>query len=375
MIKKAVIILIIIFSCSIAVNAEEISLEQQFIENYGTTLDESVTNEAKDFFDENNISMEDPTAFTNLSIKDVFFYIIENIKSNLGKPIKLLGLLIGIILLIAIVENLSSSNQNSSLAKIVDIVGVLVCLGIIFNYIAECINITASTLYDGSNFMMFYVPVFAGVIGAGGSLTSASVYNIGVLLVAEVAVQIATKFLLPLMGLMFAMSIIETINPGISLNGITNAVKKTIQWILGLVMTLFVAMITIQSIVGTSADSVGVRTAKFMASSFIPVIGGAISDAYSTLKGSLGVLRSGVGTLGIVVLLLTIVPPLISVGVIQLSLSVGSFVGELMGIKKVSALLKNTAGVLSIAISLLACFAVMLIVSTTIMMMLGLNIN
>ena len=118
-------------------------------------------------------------------------------------------------------------------------------------------------VYDGSNFMMFYVPVFAGVIGAGGSLTSASVYNIGVLLVAEVAVQIATKFLLPLMGLMFAMSIIETINPGISLNGITNAVKKTIQWILGLVMTLFVAMITIQSIVGTSADSVGVRTAKF----------------------------------------------------------------------------------------------------------------
>ena len=64
---------------------------------------------------------------------------------------------------------------------------------------------------------------------------------------------------------------------------------------------------------------------------------------------------------------ITIVPPLISVGVIQLSLSVGSFVGELMGIKKVSALLKNTAGVLSIAISLLACFAVMLIVSTTIM--------
>ena len=107
--------------------------------------------------------MEDPTAFSQISIKQVISYIFGQIKSKLSRPIKLLGLLIGVILLISIVENLNVDNSNSSLSKVFDIIGVLVCLGIIFDYVAECINTAASTLYDGSNFMLCYVPVFAGV--------------------------------------------------------------------------------------------------------------------------------------------------------------------------------------------------------------------
>lgn len=376
MIKKVFLILLILIVSCIQVNAQEThdkTLEQQFIDNTGSFLDDSIKNDAKDFFDDNDITMEDPTAFSKISIKQVFSYIFGQIKSKLSEPFKLLGILIGVILLIAIIENLGTEHSKSSLSKVFDIIGVLVCLGIIFNYISECINITSQTLYDGSTFMMCFVPVFAGVIGAGGSITSAGIYNIGVLVVAEVAVQIAVKFLLPMMGIFLAMSIIESINPALSLNGLTNGIKKSTQWILGLIMTFFVGLITIQSIVGTSADTVGIRTAKFMASSFIPVIGGAISDAYTTVRGSIGLLRSGVGTLGIVVLLLTLLPPIITVAAFKISLAIGGFIGELLGVKKVSALLKNASSVLSIAISLLVCFGLMLIIATTVMMLVGLN--
>lgn len=375
MVKKIVMILVIFIMCSINVCAEEKPIHEQFLENNGSYLDETITNEAQEYFDENNITMEDPTAFSQISIKQVISYIFGQIKSKLSRPIKLLGLLIGVILLISIVENLNVDNSNSSLSKVFDIIGVLVCLGIIFDYVAECINTAASTLYDGSNFMLCYVPVFAGVIGASGSLTTASVYNIGVLIVAEIAVQIAVNFLLPMMGIFFAMSIIESINPALSLSGITEGIKKCIQWILGLVMTFFVGLITVQSIIGVSADTVGIRTAKFMVSNFIPVIGSAISDAYTTVKGSIGLLRSGVGTFGIVILMLTILPPIITIIAFKISLSIGGFISDLMGVKKVSSLLKNTSSVLSISISLLVCFSLMLIIATTVMMLVSMNIG
>lgn len=171
------------------------------------------------------------------------------------------------------------------------------------------------------------------------------------------------------------MSIIESINPALSLSGITEGIKKCIQWILGLVMTFFVGLITVQSIIGVSADTVGIRTAKFMVSNFIPVIGSAISDAYTTVKGSIGLLRSGVGTFGIVILMLTILPPIITIIAFKISLSIGGFISDLMGVKKVSSLLKNTSSVLSISISLLVCFALMLIIATTVMMLVSMNIG
>ena len=357
----------------IKVSAEDKTLEQQFVDNTGSYLDDSVTNEAKDFFNENDITLKDSSALSKFSIKQVISYILDEAKNKVGQPMKLLGILIAVILLLAIVESLSIENSNNSLSKILDIIGVLVCVTIMYDYIASCINLTAQTLESGANFMICYVPIFASVVGASGSITSAGAYNIAVLGVAEIAVQISVKILLPLMGMLFAMSIIEATNPALALSGLTNGIKKAIQWTLGFIMTLFVGLITIQSIVGASADTVGIRAAKFVASSFIPVIGGAISDAYTTVRGSLGLLRSGVGTFGIVVLLLTVIPPLITVIAFKISISIAAFVSEIVGVKKVTVLLKNTSAVLSIAISLLACFVLMLIMATTIIMLVGLN--
>ncbi len=375
MIKRVLFFIALFIFIIIPTNVQATSLEEEFAENNSEFFENSIPRESEEFFEENDIDITNINSIKDFSLSKVFKYIINKVKYTLTKPIKLLGLLIGIILLLSIINNVGTENMNNSLYKVFNIIGVLVCLCIIYKYISESIDITSKTLQDGSNFMLCYVPVFAGVVAAGGLVSSASIYNMGVLGVSEIAIQIANNFLLPLMALLFALSIIESINPSLSLSGFTSGVKKFIQWSLGLLMTIFVGVISIQGIVGTSTDTIGIRTAKFMASSFIPVIGGAISDAYSTLRGSIGLLRSGVGSIGIIVLLLTILPPILFVFSIKISLSIGSFVAELLGIKSVSSLLKNSSSVLSIAVSLLICFALMLIVATTIMMMLGLNVS
>ncbi len=309
-----------------------------------------------------------------MSLSKVFKYILGNIKKNLSKPIRLIGVLISVSILIAIIESLNSENSGSTISKIFDILGVLICITIMFSYISDSIELTARTLQDGSNFMVCFVPVFASIVGAGGGIASASFYNVAVLAVAEFAARIAAVVLLPLMGIYCAMAIVEAVNPALSLSGFSNGIKKALLWILGLIMTLFVGMITIQSITGTSADTLAIRTGKFVASSFIPVIGGAISDAYTTVRGSMGLLRSGVGTYGIIVLLLTIIPPILSVTSIKISVSIGAFISEILGVKKITILLKNISSVFSIAISLLLCYSLMLIISTTVIMMVGMNL-
>lgn len=374
--KKIIFIIIFILLFPLSASAEETqekSLEQKFLDNTGSYLDDSVTDEAKDYFEENDISLEKSSSFTKMSISDVFKYILNNIKSSVSKPMRLLGITISITILIAILESLNLENSSSTISKVFDIIGVLLCITLMYGYISESIQITAKTLQDGSNFMICYVPIFASVVAATGNITSAGVYNSLIMIVAQYMVRIASTVLLPMMGIYMAMSIVEAINPGLALSGLSNGIKKAITWILVFIMTLFVGMISVQSIVGTSADTVAIRTGKFVVSSFIPVIGSAISDAYTTVRASLGLLRSGIGTFGIIILLLTLLPSIISVGVTKIAVVFSCFISEVLGVKRVNILLKNFSSVLSIAISLMICYSLMLIISTTVLMLVGMN--
>ena len=139
-----------------------------------------------------------------------------------------------------------------------------------------------------------YLYSFSIAVGSG-NLTAAGVYNIILVLIAEIAVQIASGFLMPLLSLCIALAIVDSLNPTISLSSIIEGIQKAVTWSLGLMMTIFVGLLSIQSIIGNSADSLSVKAGKFMVSSFVPVVGGAISDAYTTLKGALVYLRVELG--------------------------------------------------------------------------------
>ena len=373
--KKLFCIFIMFFLFGgINVYAEGTDIVDDAIEISGAN-DIAMPDDANVFMDENHISISEPSGTLAVTPKAVLAYMWKSFKDKLTEPIRLLGGLIAITILASIIEAMGDTMSSQSMTKIYNIISILICIGIIANPICSCIQNTTSTLIAGGNFMVSYVPVFSSITAAGGSITSAGSYNIIVLAVAEIFTQIAKIFLTPMLGLCLALAVVEAINPTISLSGLTNGIKKIATWGIGFLMTIFVGMLTIQSIVGTSADTVGIKATKFVVSNFVPVIGGAISDAYTTVRGSLGVLRSGVGSFGIIALILTVLPTIMSVLAIQLSVYIGGIISEIFGVKQINAFLKNVSSVLSIALSLLLCFSLMLIISTTIMMLIGMNIN
>ena len=112
-----------------------------------------------------------------------------------------------------------------------------------------------------------------------------------------------------------------------------------------------------------------------MVSNCIPVVGGAIADTYTTVKNSLGLLRGGVGFFGIAAIFIMILPPLLEIAAMKLMFTAADVVSELFGVSQVKILIKNTNWILSTVFSILVCFSVMLIISTTILRLVGLNIS
>ncbi len=376
--KKILLILISITAfmiCPFKVCAQE---QTVLIDELGIdtqSIDDNLTPEAKSFIEENNLSVENTEAMTEITPMEVLTYIWDIFRDKLTKPLRILASLLAVMLISVIVNSTEDSLSNKSMSGMFGVISVLISVGIISDSVSECINTASEALNSGSRFMIGYVPVFAGITASSGSITSAAAYNLLVILVSQGATQIFASIIVPVLSLCMAMGIVEAINPDFRLSGITEGVKKGVTFLIGFVMTIFIGLMSLQSIVGASADTLGVKAAKYMVSNWIPFVGGAIADTYTTVKHSLGLLRGGAGFLGIAVIFVMVVPPLIEIIAMRLVFSVADIISDLFGASQMKILLKNTGWILSITLSILMCFAVMLIISTTILMLVGLNIS
>lgn len=365
------VILTVIFMSHGQVMAEEVSLADEFELN---ELSYALDYTAADFLRENGITPDSAEGITSLSPKTVISYMSEKLKSSAAAPLRLLSVILSVVLL-ASAASAAADTVKGGVQKVCGIVSVLAAAAVIVPPIDECVEQAALTLSDGGDFMLCYVPVFAGICTASGSVTAAAGYSAVMLMTAEMAVKFVSGLIIPVISVCMAMTIVNSFSPAIALSGITELLKKGITLLLGFIMTIFTGLLSLQSIVGTSADTVTVKAAKYMAANLIPIVGGAVADAYSAMRSGLGLLRGAAGAFGIIALTITILPPVLNAVCMYLAMWAGQAAAELFGAKELSGLFKGAASVLSMVIAVLSCFCVMFVISTVIMMATGLGGN
>lgn len=375
--KKLLMIMlwaVFLFVFGVNVGAEEPADISSLAEDYGANdTADSLPYDAAEFLRENNISPDDPEGITSLSPKTVIAYMTEKLKHSAAAPLRLFGTVISVVILAAAGGAAADAVQSGGSEKIYRTVAVLAAVGVTVPSLESCIDTAAQTLVQGSDFLVCYVPVFTGIAAASGNVTASAGYNLTVLLLAQAAVKIASDVLVPVISVCMAMNIIDAVNPSFSLSSITGLLKKWTSLFLGLMMTVFTGLLSIQSIVGTSADTLGVKAAKFVVSNFVPIVGSAVADAYTTMRSGLGLLRGATGAFGIIALCVTLLPPILETLCLYLAMTAGEAAAELFGAKELGRFFGGAASLLAITGAVLACFVVMFVISTVILMAAGMT--
>ncbi len=326
----------------------------------------------EDMLDSYATSPEDPAFAASLSLEAVLRDILTQAAETASEPLRVLALLIGVIMLSALARSLQSSSSETT--AVYETVCVLCAVGVIAAPISE-VFLQASEMLEGSaNFMLSFSAIFAAVLSVSGGVTAAAGYQGMMVAICEIAMQVAVHILFPLLSMGLAMSIVDAVNPAISLEGIVKLTHKVTVWVLGFLMSIFLALLSVQSMVSLSADKLTSRTTKYVISNFVPFVGSAVSDAYSTVLGSMGVLKSTTGMIGIVSVMLLLLPMLLRLGIYRFVAAAAAAVSEVFAAERLTRLLKNLECVMATAFSVAVSFSVMFIVSTAIMMLLGNNI-
>ena len=136
-------------------------------------------------------------------------------------------------------------------------------------------------------------------------------------------------------------------------------------------MTVFTGLITMHSIVAAAMDTTGTRAARFVVSSFVPVVGNALGEAIHTINGCVKMLKSGVSAFGLLAGLFIFLPIIIESIMWLLTIHICAGIGDVFDLKEVTSLLRASIDVIETLLSIILCCMTILTVSTVVMLIIG----
>ncbi len=278
-----------------------------------------------------------------------------------------------LIFIVMIISAIATSflNENKQLNNIVNYISILLILSFIMTSISRVITDAAVSMRTSNVFISVYLPIMIGIIVASRNPALAVTYNTFTIFLSNIISFVSDKLLLPLISVIFSFNIISTFSADNYHLRINKIIRRFIVVILSLFSTLFTGLLTTQSILATSTDSFALKGIKFMSGAFIPVIGGNVSEAVSSIISSFVIMKSTLGVFIIIVIILINLPVMIELLVWYFFLGLCSMISALLKLETIT----DTFDCLASTISLLniAVFFVtfVLVISTGVIIIMG----
>jgi stage III sporulation protein AE len=339
----------------------------------GDELESKVPDEARELMAEAGVGELSVEALLELSPRDFFRAIWNAFVRQLQAPLRSFAAIAGVLLLCALLGGVGQASWDSALSQVFGAAAVLCVVLSVAKPILDCIVATTQAIRDASLFMVSFVPIFSAALMAAGQPVTGGTYNLFLFSTCQVVSQVVSQTLVPLLSIYLALCIVGAIVPEIHIASATESMKKVISWALGFVFTLFVALLSIQTMVSTGADGVTTRSAKFLISSFVPVVGSALSEAYTAAQGCLRLIKTCVGAYGMVAAVFIFLPVLLQALTWYVVTNLSVVVSDIFGVSAVSAVLKSCATVLGVLIGVILCYGLLMIVSTAVVMAIGMG--
>ena len=314
---------------------------------------------------------DDLSASGELSLSALTEQLTAEIGSALGGPLSSLAVSLCILILSSIADGCAHSLRYTEAREVLSAAASLLIVSALLSPMTSLISGAVSVISAASSLMLLYVPVMAGIMAFSGRVIRSGGYLTTVMTASQAIAQLCSRFLSPLLKAMLALSAASGIGAMSRLRGLCEMVNSFVKWTLAFMMTIFTAVISLQAVASSAADTVGSRAARFALSSFVPLVGSAISEAYRAIQGSVDLLRSGVGVFVMIAMLLTFMQLIVQSAMWQLSIRLSRYAAEALGVESPAAVLGSVSSVLSALIAVTVCVMAVCVISTGVLISAG----
>ena len=284
----------------------------------------------------------------------------------IGENLVLLASICGILLLSACFRALKEGMQVSGdTARALSLCATLaLCLVIVSLQRTRFFEI--SSFFKGMKSVSAAMLPIMGTLYAMGGNVSAAVANHGVMSVfLSLLENVIAVTVMPVAGICLCLGLLDALTGKGHLRSLAALIKRTYTWTFSLLMLLLCGVLGIQTTLAKGSDGLAMRTVRFAAGSFLPVVGGSVSEALRTVAGSVAYLRSVVGAAVVLLLLLSFLPIFISVLLNRIVFLLGGAMAKLMGCEGEEKLLSELSSVYGYFLAVIASLFVTVTFSVT----------
>ena len=239
----------------------------------------------------------------------------------------------------------------------------IVCYGVIVVVLASSVvsivSTTLSTIKNISAFAEGVFPVLLTLLASLGATTGVATYQPMMAVLGGGVISIISKVILPAFIACVVFSMVGNLSKNVKLTKMSKMFKSVSSWLIGIVFGLYGTFLTAGGISGGVMDRVGYNAAKFALSSYVPILGGYLSDGFDLISASLLIVKNAFGYTAVIVLGAVVVFPLLRIVAFIFSVRLCSAIAEPMGDERVSNMLSSVADNCGLLISALAGVAFM----------------
>ena len=246
------------------------------------------------------------------------------------------------------VGTIASPAMAETYVLIVKTVGVIS----VFTLTSSALSLASAYLSRICGIMNTLTPVMEGVYIASGSLTEMTVASQALMIFVTVIGNVNAYVLTPLVSAMATLAAVSAVCSEAKLGGFIAGAGRLLLRVWQIISIFFSFMLTSQTLIARSADTLGGRAVKFAIGSFIPVAGGMLAEAYQTVHGGLSFIKSATGIGGIIVILLILVSGIVPILLYRFAVTLGEVSSEMLGLSEISSLMGEIGALMNFLLAI-----------------------
>lgn len=348
------------------VKQQEEALNLEDLEDFISQVDEEVSNYLPEIsfsrllesFQKGELSIS-PADF----IKGTAKYFFREVTTN----ISLLGQLLIIAVVCSILINLQAAFESGNVAKLANYVCLLALITLALGSFILAVKTGLAAIDRMVTFMNLLLPVLLVLLTAMGGLTSAALLQPFLMLFLGFMGVLTQDVIFPLIYLTALLSIANNVSERFRVSRVADFFRQITKVGIGLVLTLFLGVITVEGVAGAVVDGISLRTAKYVTGAFVPVAGSMLADALDAVVGGTLLLKNAVGLTGVLVLGGIVIFPVLKILALAVIYRLASALLQPIGDTLIADTLEDMAKSLFLAFAAVASVAIMFFLTIVIM--------
>ncbi len=301
-----------------------------------------------------------------ISLDDGLGSILTSVSGQAGgifrEGIKSVVLVLIIILLCGVLGTFFEA-PGSRIPSYVNLTGVFAVASVMLADINGVLQLGRQAISDMEGFSKTLLITLASASALAGSPVASGARHMATMLFSDVLLSVISGFIVPMLYAYIAVCVANAALGGDTLLKVATFIKWACISALAGILLIFTAYLTISGVISGQTDILATKAAKLTMSSFVPVVGGIISDAAEAVVAGAGIVKNAVGIFGLLVILATCLAPFLRMGIQYLLFKAASAVSSPIASPGLVKLVDSLGGAFSIMLGMTGACALLMFIA------------